>query len=142
METISYQHIVLPMSVLALFTFLILVMLFKSRFRALSKGKVAVAFYKTYVGEDEPEESRILSRHLSNLFEAPVLFYVVCLAALTIQLSSLFFHLLAWSYVVVRLVHAYIHLGSNKVPYRLAAYFTGWIVLLAMWTTLVYEVLS
>ncbi len=142
LDYISHQHIILPMAALALFTFLVFLMLMRSRLRALDEGKVSVAFYKTYVGADEPEESRKLSRHLSNLLEVPVLFYVVCLAALSVQLSSLFFQTAAWVYVLVRLVHAYIHLGSNKVPYRLAAYFTGWLILILMWITLVYEVLK
>ena len=142
MENVTYYYIVLPMSVLVLFTFLILLLLFRSRIRALDAGEVSVGFFKTYVGDDEPEQSRKLSRHLTNLFEAPVLFYVVCLAALSIQLSSILFHVLAWAYVIVRFLHAFIHLGNNKVPHRLIAYFTGWLVLLCMWATLVYEVLT
>jgi hypothetical protein len=40
---------------------------------------------------------------------------------------------LAWGYVALRYVHAWIHLGSNRVRYRMRAYFASWLLLLAMW---------
>jgi hypothetical protein len=40
---------------------------------------------------------------------------------------------LAWGYVLCRIVHAWIHLGANRVRYRLRAYFAGWLLLLALW---------
>ena len=40
---------------------------------------------------------------------------------------------LAWLYVLVRLVHSYIHLGGNRLGRRINAYFAGWLVLMALW---------
>ena len=40
---------------------------------------------------------------------------------------------LAWGYVAMRYLHAYIHLGGNRVRYRMRAYFASWLFLLAMW---------
>ena len=44
---------------------------------------------------------------------------------------------LAWAYVVTRIVHSFVHLGANKIPPRMAVYGASWLVLLAMWATLV-----
>ena len=44
---------------------------------------------------------------------------------------------LAWAYVASRVVHAIVHLGGNRIPSRMAVYGASWLVLLAMWATLV-----
>jgi hypothetical protein len=44
---------------------------------------------------------------------------------------------LGWLYVAARLAHACIHLGDNRIRYRVRAYFLSWLVLLAMWLMLV-----
>ncbi len=49
---------------------------------------------------------------------------------------------LAWTYVLVRCVHTYIHTGQNKVEYRLVAYFASWLVLGSMWAYLAVGVSS
>jgi hypothetical protein len=35
--------------------------------------------------------------------------------------------------VAARCVHAWIHLGGNRVRHRLRAYFISWLLLLALW---------
>jgi hypothetical protein len=47
---------------------------------------------------------------------------------------------LAWAYVLVRVAHAYIHLGANRLRIRRNAYAIGWLVLLAMWGHLAVSV--
>ena len=44
---------------------------------------------------------------------------------------------LAWMYVAARVMHAYIHLGGNRLRWRIRFYFLSWIVLLTMWICLV-----
>lgn len=50
------------------------------------------------------------------------------------------FQFLTWAYVVLRVVHAFIHTGRNKLKQGIAAYFSGWAVLLLMWTYLVIHI--
>jgi len=44
--------------------------------------------------------------------------------------------LLAWAYVVLRVAHAYIHLGANRLRQRIPVYFASWGTLLALWITI------
>jgi hypothetical protein len=39
---------------------------------------------------------------------------------------------LAWGYVVSRILHAWIHLGSNYVPRRFQAFLVGFAILIAL----------
>lgn len=136
----EYQNIVYPMAAMVLLTFIVLALLFRSRTKAVSEKQLSPEYFKVYVGAEEPDASKKLSRHFANLFEAPVLFYVVCIAALALKLSFGVFQLLAWVYVLFRMAHAFIHIGKNQLIYRIIAYFSGWGVLLAMWVILVLRV--
>ena len=134
--------LVYPMFAMVLLTFGVLVALFRVRARSVADGQVSASYFKTYRGAEEPDPSIQLSRHFANIFEAPTLFYVVCLAAMTTGQSALLLHLLAWMYVLLRTAHALIHTGKNKLRPRICVYFSSWIVLLSMWVYVTVAVLT
>lgn len=72
------------------------------------------------------------SNNIANQFEAPVLFYVLCLLVYSTNSTSAVFVVLAWLYALSRYVHAYVHVGSNYVPLRLRLFLSGYVVLLVM----------
>ena len=122
-----------PMFAMVVLTAVVLATLFRSRVGAVRQGLVSAAYFRIYQGAVEPESTAKPARHFANLFEAPVLFYVVCLAAMILQFTGAAMQALAWIYVAARIVHAYIHLGGNRLRYRIRAYFFSWGVLLMMW---------
>jgi len=73
------------------------------------------------------------SDHLKNLFEMPVLFYALCGYISFTGLTTVVLLACAWGYVVLRALHAYIHLTSNNVIRRFQAYVASTIVLFVMW---------
>jgi len=113
--------LVYPMFAMVVLTLVILILLFRTRVRFVREGKVSATYFKTYQEGVEPEASAKLARHFANLFEAPVLFYGACLAAMIVGQSSLILELLAWLYVALRVVHAATHIGSNRLNHRIAA---------------------
>jgi hypothetical protein len=134
------HSLVYPMFAMVLLTFSIVVRLFRARTASVASGAVTSGYFKTYQGGSEPAASAQLARNFSNLFEAPVLFYAACVAALALQLQGPVIPGLAWSYVVLRAVHSYIHTGRNKLKARILAYFLSWIALLLLWGTIVLTV--
>ena len=76
-----------------------------------------------------------------NQFELPMLFYVLVALALILRKADLIFAVLAWLFVLTRLVHAYVHTTSNHVPTRAQAFFAGAIILMVMWGYFAVEVL-
>jgi len=132
-------QLIYPMFAMVLLTTVVLGMLFRSRVSAVQQGQVTMKFYRTYQGEAEPETPAKRARHFINLFEAPNLFYAACLAAMVTHDSGLTAQILAWLYVLTRLIHSFIHLGGNRVKYRLRAYFASWIVLVVFWIHLVWH---
>lgn len=106
------------------------------RMAAVKGGRVSLSFYRVYRDGQEPAEVAVFTRHFSNLFEAPVLFYVAVIIAYVTGQTGPVLVGLAWAYVAGRFLHTYIHLGSNKVMWRFRAYGTSWLVLLALWVTI------
>jgi hypothetical protein len=129
--------VIYPMFAMVLLTAFVLATLFRSRVGAVRQGLVSAAYFRIYQGETEPESSAKRARHFINLFEAPVLFYVVSLAAMITHFTGIAMQVLAWIYVAARVVHAYVHLGGNRLRHRMRAYFFSWGVLLAMWLYLI-----
>lgn len=132
--------LVFPMFAMVLLTAAVLIITFQSRVRAVREGAVQPGYYKTYQGGTEPDYAVKPARHFVNLFEAPLLFYVGCLAAMITGHTGIGIHVLAWAYVAARVVHAAIHLGRNRLRPRIAAYFTSWLLLVALWVTLTVQI--
>ena len=126
-----------PMFAMVLLTFAVLMKMFRARVRAIREGKVSATYFRIYQGEVEPEFTAKPARHFTNLFEAPVLFYVVSLAAMNTHFTGIGMQVLAWAYVAARLMHAFVHLGANRIRKRVRAYFISWLILLGMWIYLV-----
>jgi hypothetical protein len=134
------QLLVFPMAAMVVLTFTVLVRLFRARVRAIKTAEIDATFFRTYQNGAEPEASAKLARHFTNLFEAPVLFYVVCVAAMAVNEVSAVLLGLAWLYVLARAVHTFVHTGSNRLRQRVNTYFFSWLVLLAIWMELVVNI--
>jgi hypothetical protein len=132
--------LVYPMFAMVLLTAVVLRILFRSRVRAVREGALTPAYFRTFQGSVEPDYAAKPSRQFKNLFEAPVLFYAACLAAMATDTASLIVEVLAWAYVALRLVHTYVHLGGNRLRARVPVYFGSWVVLVALWLAVVVAV--
>jgi hypothetical protein len=133
-------RVIYQMFAMVLLTAFVLAILFRARVGAVREGLISAAYFRIYQGAIEPESSAKPSRHFANLFEAPILFYVACLAAMVTQFDGPAMQILGWLYVAARVVHAFVHLGANRLRYRMRAYFFSWGILLAMWIYLVIGV--
>ncbi|MDJ0700490.1 MAG: MAPEG family protein [Woeseiaceae bacterium] len=135
--------LVYPMATMVLLTALVLVRMVLGRMAAVRRGEVSARFYKTFDSEEgEPRAAAQHTRHFINLFESPVLFYAGCITAMVTGHGTSVMVWLAWAYVACRAIHAFVHLGSNRIPPRMVAYGASWLVLLAIWGTLVVRVAS
>lgn len=133
--------LVYPMAAMVALTAVVLVRMVLGRVAAVKRGDVDARYYKTYQGENtEPRKAAQNTRHFVNLFENPVLFYAACIVAMVTGQGAGVIVWFAWAYVVIRVLHAIVHLGTNRIPPRMAIYGASWIVLLAMWAVLVVGV--
>jgi len=80
-----------------------------------------------------PEGLRKLGNNYQNQFELPVLFYAVVALLIATGLGDGVALVLAWGFVVSRLVHSFIQVGTNNVVHRLYAFGAGLAALAALW---------
>jgi len=80
-----------------------------------------------------PERLRKPANNYQNQFELPVLFYAVVTLVIATGLADGVSLFLAWAFVASRLVHSFIHLGTNNMVHRLFAFSASLAVLAAMW---------
>lgn len=102
-----------------------------------------------YAGEIDPRYFRLMSqykvtdvvakfgRNLDNLFEVPVLFYAAGVTALALSLNDQLFLLLAWLFVVLRIIHTIIHLTYNQPMHRFAPFILSFLCVVGMWIRLI-----
>jgi hypothetical protein len=80
-----------------------------------------------------PEPMRKLSNNFDNQFQFPMMFYGLTAFIIATGLADAVTAVLAWVFIGSRLVHSWIHTGSNYVPHRFYAFLVGVIALSAMW---------
>jgi hypothetical protein len=127
------MNILYPALVLFGLTAFCVLRLAKLRFTALRRGEIDPRFFRQYRDYEEPEALHVASRHVSNLFEAPVLFYAIVLIAFVTQQVGWLPLVLAWIYVLLRIAHSYVHLTTNNVMIRFRLFALSWLMLILLW---------
>lgn len=89
-----------------------------------------------------PDDAAKCAANYSNQFELPVLFYAVVAFALIAKGADLLMVVLAWLFVLTRLLHAAIHIGPNKVRWRSPAFALGFVIVAIMWIKLFLHVVT
>lgn len=131
-----------PCLAMMLLTAIVLLRMFILRMSAVKNKSIEMKYFKTYNVGNPPMLMVQTDRHFSNLFEAPVLFYMVCVfSVITFHVDSKMLWA-AWIYVFFRVIHSFIHLTSNKLTPRMLAYAFSWLALLYMGLNLGYKLLQ
>ena len=103
----------------------------RRRYGAIRSGEAKPGQFK--VRSTEPASSLTVAANLTNQFELPVLFYVLCL---TLHLTNGVNYLtlaLMWIFVASRYFHAWVHLTSNNLLQRSRSFFVSAVILLLGW---------
>jgi hypothetical protein len=83
-----------------------------------------------------------VSNNIANQFQTPVLFYVLCFVIFSLKELSATALILAWTYILSRYIHAYVHIGTNYVPHRLRIFLIGCLVLIIMTAYCVWQLVT
>ena len=135
----SIPMILAPLFVQVLLTFVVAYMLSSHRIRTAMRGEMPdqVALREP----NWPPHVRQVENNYLNQFELPVLFYLLTILAIITRHADLFFVLMAWVFVVLRIFHAYVHLTSNVLKIRGPLFFAGLVVLTIMWLVFIIRIM-
>lgn len=136
------QLVIYAMTFYVFYIFGLLIYNFQLRMRALRAGRVRTSHFRTYTSDNYPEDLLISGRHLDNQFQLPMLFLITAGLYLSLDLVNVLTVVCVWGFVLSRILHSYIHLGSNHVVRRAQAYAVGWVLILLLWGQLPFVLRS
>ena len=136
----SAEMVLLPLFVEVILTFVLLFWLAPLRARDFSSG-----LREEDIALRQPNWSKPalqVQYSYSNQFELPVLFYVLTILAYVTHHAGTLFVVLAWVFVIFRLLQAYVHVTNNKVRLRGAFFGVSALALAIMWIVFIVEILT
>ena len=137
----SLQAVLLPLFAEVILTFVL--MLRMGVLRGADYRSGAVKAQDIALREPNwPKRTAQAANSFSNQFELPVLFYVLTILEWITRHAGYVFVILAWIFVICRVMQAYIHVTSNVVRLRGAFYTVGALVLMIMWAIYIIEVFT
>jgi len=131
--------IIFPVASLLLLVFFVTFRFLFLNIAAVRKREVSPRVYKTFEKPQMPERNLLAMNNVSNLFEMPVFFYVATAFLYMSDSVDLAYLILAWAFVLSRVIHTGIHITYNHVMHRLAAFMFSNLILLAIWIRLVIQ---
>ena len=136
----SVQMILLPLFVEVILTFALLFWLAPLRARDFRSG-----LREEDIALRQPNWSKPalqVQYSFSNQFELPVLFYVLTILAYVTHHAGTLFVVLAWVFVIFRVLQAYVHVTNNKVRLRGAFFGVSALALAIMWIVFIIQILT
>jgi len=124
------------MFLMVLLTFTVAVIAMVTRFNYLRGGQVRMSYFKLMEGQDIPERVTITTRCFNNMFEVPVLFYVAGVLSISLSVEGLPAIVLAWLFVGLRYLQAFIHLTRNRLLPRMLSFWMSLVCVLLLWINL------
>ena len=109
------ELIIFPALVVVALTFIVGFTLVRLRFLAVNRGEVNPHYFLLNRGGKLPDYLLRMEQNYTNLFELPVLFYLlILLLYITHEVDTLQLWL-AWGFAVTRIVHTAIHTTVNRL---------------------------
>jgi hypothetical protein len=137
----SVQAILMPLLVQVALTFVLGFWAATVRFGAVRSG----ATRPRDVTLREPNwPPRVLqfTYAFQNQLELPLLFYVLTVLALVTRQADVLFVVMAWLFVILRVLHAYVHVTSNQLRRRFVLFLSGALMLALMWVIYVVRLMA
>ncbi|MDC3332629.1 MAPEG family protein [bacterium] len=131
------MEVIYPMFSMVIVTALVGLMTAYSRIKSAYAGEVDPRYFRLMSKYEVTDTVAKLGRNFDNLFEVPVLFYVAGVTALTLRLDSQIFLVLAWLFVILRIIHTAIHLTYNHPLHRFIPFLLSFLCAVGMWINIV-----
>jgi hypothetical protein len=133
--------ILYPMFVMVLLSMLVGLRMLQLRYRAVLQDSLPRAYFKLNRGGKPPAYMMQVEQQYTNLYETPVLFYAVVILIYVLNMTDPFTLAISWAYIATRLIHAYVHMGQNKLANRRKIFLTSIATLAILWSYVLINLL-
>ncbi len=114
------------------FIVILLLYMFLARRKSILNNEVRLSHFKSYTGSST-EKLVVLQNHFNNQFQIPVIFLIACTLAISQNSVNVYVIIFSILFVISRIVHSIIHLGTNNVLHRASSYFVGIVCVFIIW---------
>ncbi len=137
------EQIVWPMLAMIGLTMAVWLFLYVRRLHWIASKRISANDLKTPRQREAliPEKVNYPSFNFQNLFELPVIFYVLCLLLYVTGNVAMTDVVLAWTFVAGRVIHSAVHTTFNDVRFRFLSYLLSALALWALFArAIIYQV--
>ena len=103
----------LPLSIMAILNLFLIFRLLYMATVSVVKKNVRLSQFRIYEGEF-PDRLRSARQQYQNMFEIPILFYLLCLLHISFNNYTQIDILLAWGFVIFRVIHFFLRIQNQK----------------------------
>ena len=107
------MEFVLPLSIMAFLKIFLTFRLLFLAFLHLKSKDISLSQFQLYDGEF-PDKLRSARYQFQNMFEIPILFYLLCILHINFDNYNQVDITLAWGFVIFRLLHFFIRLQNQR----------------------------
>lgn len=138
-----YEPLLIPLLLQAGLILLVWLAMYATRLTEMKrKGVDPQDLANTEKKNDLLKEVAAASDNFKNQFELPLLFFIAILTALILVIQNPLLNSLAMAFVLLRIVHSFVHITYNKVMHRFAAYALSSFALIGMWVIIAMNVIT
>ena len=124
--------IVHPLIGMVVLTLLVAIRLLYFAINSTLTGKVHIKQFRIYDGEF-PKYFQSASQHYKNMFEIPILFYILCILLIINYNYTQFDVMAAWGFVLFRALHSLARIPNRDVNLRFGLFAGSFIMLVIGW---------
>ncbi len=133
------MEIYLPVLGLIGWTFVMWVWMYATRIPAMQKAEIDVdEISRTGASLELPPEVSRVADNYNHLHEQPTIFYALAITSGLLGAGDGIQVMLAWSYVVLRVIHSLVQATKNAIMVRFSLFALGSVVLFVMFVRTVY----
>lgn len=132
--------ILLPVTGMLLLTTCVGLYMGYLRVSAVNRGELRLSYFRHNSGAEISTLHARAADNYDNLISSPIMFYVVVIMVYisgNVDLPQL---MLAWGYLLARLVHSLVHIATNNVIHRSAAFLGATMMVTLMWILLLFKI--
>ena len=129
------MNIYYPLFTMVLLTLLVAIRLLYFNTWAVLSGEVHIKHFRLFDAGITPKLQAV-AQHYKNMFEMPVLFYLLCILLIITDSAEPFNIQLAWGFVIFRILHSLIRIPNTNVHPRSAFFIGSYIMLAGGWINL------
>ncbi|MBC8256606.1 MAG: MAPEG family protein [Candidatus Marinimicrobia bacterium] len=126
------MNIYYPLFIMVILTILVVLRPLYFNISSVLRNEVHIKHFRLF-DDGIPPKLQSVSQHYKNMFEMPVLFYLLCVLLIINDNATSFDILFAWGFVLFRILHSISRIPNRDVNLRFGLFAGSFVMLIGGW---------